>query len=66
MNKEPGSVAQALPTGVMPNAYSDSMGKKLADMVALLKRAEFKDAFSLFYILRALYPCWPAWADFKF
>ncbi len=35
----------------MFNAYPDSIGRKLADTVELLKRAEFKDAFSLFYIL---------------
>ena len=35
----------------MLNAYPDSIGKRLADMVALLKRPELKDAFSLFYIL---------------
>ncbi len=40
-----------LPKGVMLNAYPDSIGKKLADIVELLKRPEFKDAFSLFYIL---------------
>ena len=35
----------------MLNAYPDSIGKTLADTVAFLKRPEFKDAFSLFYIL---------------
>jgi sucrose phosphorylase len=35
----------------MLNAYPDSIGTSLADTVALLKRPEFKDAFSLFYIL---------------
>jgi sucrose phosphorylase len=35
----------------MLNAYPDSIGGKLADMVTLLSRAELKDAFSLFYIL---------------
>jgi sucrose phosphorylase len=43
--------AQNLPRGVMLNAYPDSIGKRLADTVELLKRPEFKDAFSLFYIL---------------
>ena len=45
------SKTQTLPTGVMLNAYPDSIGTSLADTVALLKRPEFKDAFSLFYIL---------------
>jgi sucrose phosphorylase len=35
----------------MFNAYPDSIGDRLADLVALLKRPEFHDAFSLFYIL---------------
>ncbi|MBK5938647.1 glycosidase [Halochromatium roseum] len=44
-------IRQTLPTGVMLNAYPDSIGGKLADIVAVLKRPEFKDSFSLFYIL---------------
>ncbi len=51
MNKNPKSIAQTLPRGVMLNAYPDSIGKGLADTVKLLKRPELKDAFSLFYIL---------------
>ena len=51
MNNDPESNAQTLPRGVMLNAYPDSIGKSLADTVELLKRPEFKDAFSLFYIL---------------
>jgi len=43
--------AQTLPSGVMLNAYPDSMSKSLSDTVELLKRPELKDAFSLFYIL---------------
>jgi len=35
----------------MLNAYPDSIGKKLSDTVELLKRAELRDTFSLFYIL---------------
>jgi sucrose phosphorylase len=42
---------QELPRGVMLNAYPDSIGGRLADIVTMLKRPEFKDAFSLFYIL---------------
>lgn len=40
-----------LPNGVMFNAYPDSIGRKLVDTVQMLSRPEFKDAFSLFYIL---------------
>ncbi len=40
-----------LPRGVMFNAYPDSIGKSLADAVALLQRPELSDVFSLFYIL---------------
>jgi sucrose phosphorylase len=35
----------------MLNAYPDSIGKRLTDIVDLLKRPEFADTFSLFYIL---------------
>jgi sucrose phosphorylase len=35
----------------MFNAYPDSIGRRLADTVALLNRPELKDVFSLFYIL---------------
>ncbi|NBC49443.1 MAG: glycosidase [Gammaproteobacteria bacterium] len=44
-------IRQELPHGVMLNAYPDSIGGKLADIVTMLKRPEFQDAFSLFYIL---------------
>lgn len=37
--------------GVMLNAYPDSIGEKLSDTIAMLQRPEFKDVFSLFYIL---------------
>lgn len=37
--------------GVMLNAYPDSIGKNLSDIVAMLKKPEFKDVFSLFYVL---------------
>ncbi|MCG6861339.1 MAG: glycosidase [Chromatiaceae bacterium] len=40
-----------LPNGVMLNAYPDSIGETLADIVSMLKRPEFADVFSLFYIL---------------
>ena len=44
-----------LPNGVMFNAYPDSIGRNLADTVCMLKRPEFKDAFSLFYILPTIF-----------
>ncbi|TRX25361.1 glycosidase [Flavobacterium franklandianum] len=37
--------------GVMLNVYPDSIGAKLSDTVAMLKMAEFKNAFSLLYVL---------------
>lgn len=42
---------QVLPKGVMLNAYPDSIGRNLADIVNLLKRPELEGVFSLFYIL---------------
>ena len=36
--------------GVMLNAYPDSIGGTLADIVGLLKRPEFREAFTSFYI----------------
>ena len=35
----------------MFNAYPDSIGHSLADTIDLLKRPEFRDVFSLFYVL---------------
>ena len=40
-----------IPNGVMLNAYPDSIGNNLSDIVKVLQMPEFKDAFSLFYIL---------------
>ena len=37
--------------GVMLNAYPDSIGKRLSDMLTMLQWPEFKDVFSLFYAL---------------
>lgn len=37
--------------GVMLNAYPDSIGHKLSDTIEMLKLPEFKDVFSLFYVL---------------
>lgn len=38
-------------SGVMFNAYPDSIGLKLSDTIEMLQKKEFKDVFSLFYIL---------------
>ncbi|MGB5242170.1 MAG: glycosidase [Lutimonas sp.] len=38
-------------TGVMLNAYPDSIGDQLSDLISIFKKNEFKDAFSLFYVL---------------
>jgi len=42
---------QKLPLGVMFNAYPDSIGSRLSDIIDLFKLPEFKNVFSLFYIL---------------
>jgi sucrose phosphorylase len=39
----------------MLNAYPDSMGNKLSDIVSLLQSPEFKDTFSSFYILPSVF-----------
>jgi len=44
-----------LPKGVIFNAYPDSIGQKLADVVQMLRMPEFKDVFSLFYILPTIF-----------
>lgn len=49
------STKNDLPNGVMFNAYPDSIGRKLTDTVQMLRRPEFKDAFSLFYILPTIF-----------
>ena len=41
--------------GVMLNAYPDSVGGTLADIVGLLKRPELRDAFRSFYILPSIF-----------
>jgi len=55
MNSEPASIKNNMPEGVMFNAYPDSIGRNLADAVHMLKRPEFKDVFSLFYILPTVF-----------
>lgn len=55
MNTEVESSNPGLPKGVIFNAYPDSIGRHLADIVHMLKRPEFKDVFSLFYILPTVF-----------
>ena len=55
MNSEAASIKNDMPKGVMFNAYPDSIGRTLADIVHMLKRPEFKDVFSLFYILPTVF-----------
>ncbi|WP_010133871.1 alpha-amylase family glycosyl hydrolase [Ochrovirga pacifica] len=42
---------QSQSNGVMLNAYPDSVGTKLQDLVKVLQKPAFKDVFSLFYVL---------------
>ena len=51
MSTETHPINQTLPRGVMLNAYPDSIGGRLSDLVKLLKRPELEGAFSLLYIL---------------
>jgi sucrose phosphorylase len=51
MTNDDAQITQTLPNGVMLNAYPDSMGSKLSDIVDFLKCPEMCDTFSLFYIL---------------
>ena len=41
--------------GTMLNAYPDSMGSRLSDIISLLKKPEFEDVFRSFYILPSIY-----------
>jgi len=49
------SMEKRLPKGVIFNAYPDSIGQNLADITRMLKMPEFKDVFSLFYILPTIF-----------
>jgi len=42
---------KTITNGVMLNAYPDSIGTKLCDTISMLRKPEFKDVFSLFYVL---------------
>ena len=41
--------------GTLLNAYPDSVGGRLSDIVSLLKKSEFKDTFQSFYILPSVF-----------
>src|SRR5210317_1777486 len=55
MNSEIVSIKKEPPRGVIFNAYPDSIGRNLTDITRMLKRPEFKDVFSLFYILPTVF-----------
>ena len=42
---------ETITNGVMLNAYPDSIGSNLSDLVSILQKPEFEDVFSLFYVL---------------
>ncbi|WP_026775364.1 glycosidase [Polaribacter sp. Hel_I_88] len=44
-------IKETISNGVMLNAYPDSIGYKLSDTIKMLQLPEFKDVFSLFYVL---------------
>ncbi len=50
-SKEVRSTENNIPNGVMLNAYPDSIGTNLSDIITVLKHPAFKDVFSLFYVL---------------
>jgi sucrose phosphorylase len=54
-NKKVTAMKKELPKGVMLNAYPDSIGGSLADIVSMLRRPEFEGVFSFFYILPTLF-----------
>lgn len=45
------STQKSISNGVMLNAYPDSIGNNLNDIVQMLQLPEFKNTFSLFYVL---------------
>ena len=47
--------AKKMGIGAMLNAYPDSVGGRLSDIVSLLKKEELKDAFQSFYILPSVF-----------
>lgn len=51
MNTQATPMNRELPKGVMLNAYPNSIGETLSDLVSMLEKPELAGAFSLFYIL---------------
>ena len=51
MTFDTASTDRELPNGVMFNAYPDSIGETLADVMSVLGLPQFEDVFSLFYVL---------------
>ena len=47
--------AKKMGIGPMLNAYPDSVGGKLSEIVSLLNREEFKNTFKSFYILPSVF-----------
>ena len=55
MNMNHNKLIPSLPDGVIFNAYPDSCGENLGEMVSLLQSEEFRDIFSQCYILPSLF-----------
>ncbi len=51
INKSINVNRNSIHNGVMLNAYPDSIGKDLQDILSLQKKPEFKVVFSLYYVL---------------
>ena len=46
---------EAMTNGPMLNAYPDSLGGTLGDIVSVLQKPELKDVFTSFYILPSVF-----------
>lgn len=55
MNNTTQKSSVEMPSGVILNAYPDSLGATLKDAIKLLKNPLFKDVFSMFYILPTMF-----------
>lgn len=55
MNIETKPKKNKSPKGVIFNAYPDSIGRDFSDSVRMLRSPEFRDVFSLFYILPTVF-----------
>ena len=51
MTSDLAAATRSLPNGVMFNAYPDSIGADLGDIMDVLSLPQFEDVFSLFYVL---------------